>query len=97
MADKFPRVVRSVTVVDEEPGSGGRVVYRRRGRKKDGTDGAKQLEKLVRRVVRAQESFASTYLSSHDKSNRRRSNGWLRDLVSNTARAIDPAMRKITD
>ena len=100
MARKFPSAVKSVTIVGgnggDDKAAGGQVVYRRRGRKKRTSPGLRKIEKYVRRVVRAQESFASTYLSRHDRSSRDRKNGWLRDVISNTARALDPALRKIT-
>ena len=92
---RFPRAVKNIVVVD--PASAAQtVVLRRRGGKKRGSPGLRQLQKMVRRVVRAQEAFSSSYLARHDRSNRRRKDGWLRDIVENVARAIAPASRKIT-
>jgi hypothetical protein len=98
MARKFPKIVKSITVADGDEGEGreARIVYKRKGAKKRGSPGLRKLDKLVRRVANANETFAGKYLSRHDRSNKRRKNGWLRDIVSNTARAIAPAARKIT-
>ena len=95
---KYHRAVKSIVITgnDEQGRCRPAVVYRRRGRRKRGSPGLRQLDKLVRRVMRAEESFSSSYLARHDRSNQRRKDGWLRDIVSNTARAIAPAARKIT-
>ncbi|HEX7679735.1 MAG TPA: hypothetical protein VF713_16510 [Thermoanaerobaculia bacterium] len=97
MAGKFHRAVKSIIIIgDKEGGRSRSVVYRRRGGKKRGSAGLRQIDKLVRRVARAQESFSGSYLSRHDRSNRKRKDGWLRDIVANTARAVAPASRKLT-
>jgi len=99
MPRKFPKIVKSITVTggdDEDAEREVRVVYRRRGARKRGSPGVRHMDKLVRRLASANKAFAGKYLSRHDLSNKRRRNGWLRDIVSNTSRAIAPAARKIT-
>jgi len=94
---KFPDSVKSITIVcgDDEHGEVV-VLQRRRGRKKRGSRGLRPLDKLVRRFADADEKFFEKYLHWHDRSNEKRKDGWLRDIVSNTSRAISPAARKIT-
>lgn len=47
----------------------------------------KPVEKRVRKALRAQLRSLNVYLSLHDRSNRKRKNGWLRDLTSNMNKA----------
>ena len=47
----------------------------------------KPVEKRVRKALRAQLRSLNVYLSLHDRSNRKRKNGWLRDLASNLNKA----------
>jgi hypothetical protein len=58
----------------------------RRGGKK-GSALLKPADRVLRRVVQAQEASAAKYLARHEKSNGRRRDGWLSDLPVNIARA----------
>jgi hypothetical protein len=44
-------------------------------------------EQLLRRQMKATQVFASTYLAKHDRSARKRRNGWAKDLLSNVTDA----------
>jgi hypothetical protein len=98
MPRKFHRSVRSIIIVSGDDGVDRVAVYRRRRRRgrKRGSRILRPVQKLVRRLASAQETFSGKYLRLHDRSNREYKNGWLREIVSNTARAISPAARKIT-
>jgi hypothetical protein len=45
------------------------------------------VEKRLRKVLRRQLQTLDFYLTLHDRSNRKKKNGWLRDLGSNMAKA----------
>jgi hypothetical protein len=47
----------------------------------------KAAERATRRMMEAQQKTADRYLSRHKKSNRKKKDGWLRDLTVNTVRA----------
>lgn len=64
------------------------ILYEREGRRgRKGSAFLKPADRLVRRVVEAQEASASKYLARHQKSNDKRRDGWLADLPVNLARA----------
>lgn len=81
--------VRRVTVLRKE-GSGTAIavtVYKKVRKRKKGVKSLRPLERATRRLVKAQERTAERYLRGHNKSNRKRKDGWIRDYVVNTARA----------
>jgi len=45
------------------------------------------LEKMLRNSMRRQSKVASIYLNLHDRSNRRKRNGWAKDLGRNVTKA----------
>ncbi len=64
------------------------VLYEREGRRgKKGSAMLKPVDRLVKRVVEAQEASASKYLARHARSNDKRRDGWLSDLPVNLVRA----------
>ena len=46
------------------------------------------LERFIRKLVRRRLETAQNYLSRHQRSNRRRKDGWLKDLPKNVVRAV---------
>ena len=95
--DRSPRLdrsVRRVTVVsgDGERSGVGRTVQlhvrreRRRRRRRTSRELRPQ-ERLVRRMVRALEAGAREYLRRHERSTRRRRDGWLDNIDTNLERA----------
>jgi uncharacterized protein DUF6312 len=54
------------------------------------------IERTGRRIVVAQRVFWDTLSSRHDRSNRKRSNGWVRDAVPNLAIAYGKGARRFT-
>ena len=87
------RMVDSVRrVVKLETDASGNVrpveIYRRAdAKKRKGTRLLRPMDRLMRRVVRAQQAAANTYLERHAKSNDKKRDGWLRDLGNNVYRA----------
>jgi len=74
------------------------IVYRRRsaqGRKKRGTRALRVPERAVDQLARAGQALTATYSERHRFSNRRKKDGWLRDLNENVYRAVRNANRRI--
>jgi hypothetical protein len=70
-------------------------IYKKRRKTKKQTRGLKELGKGVRRIQMASQSAADDYIQRHDRSNRKRRDGWARDLGINTARATRKGAKKI--
>jgi hypothetical protein len=62
---------------------------------KKGSRGIRQVEGLVRRVTRAQQAMIDTYRDRHERSNRKRRDGWLGDLIRNVFKAGASGLRKL--
>jgi hypothetical protein len=72
-----------------------RTVYRRSERRKSSTGPLRMVGSAVRKIIAAQEAAARTYLDRHDRSNREKSDGWLRDLTYNVYRATRRGLKKV--
>ena len=71
-------------------------VYRARKRKKKkGTAGVREAERVVRAVGEAQKAVADTLVKRHKRSNRKQKDGWLRDLGQNVFKAGGKGLRKM--
>jgi hypothetical protein len=71
------------------------IVYKAKGKKKKKQSfGLKAFDKLLRRSAKAQQTFASEYRDRHDRSNRKKRDGWFRDLSWNLSRSGDKARKK---
>jgi hypothetical protein len=64
-----------------------KIKSKRRKRKKQ-SKGFKFLEKLTRRSARGQNGIYDQYLKRHKRSNRKKKNGWIKDLNKNTFNAL---------
>ena len=72
-----------------------RTIYQRSTKKKKGTPPVSTIGRVVRKIVSGHESAAQVYLHRHDESNRKKSDGWLRDFSYNSYRAARRGYRKI--
>ncbi len=63
------------------------VIYRKDKKSKKGSPGLRTIEKVTRHIVSAHNAGAENYLAHHKKSNRKKKDGWIRELGSNLARA----------
>ena len=71
-------------------------LYRkRRGKKKKGSLGLRDLDKMVKAAAGSQQAFADTLLKRRKRSNRKRKDGWLRDLGQNVFKASGKSWRKM--
>lgn len=96
---QLPKSVRRVTVLARGEQGGAVVVHRvvlaKQRKKRKGTKALRPLERLVRKNAQAQEALTATYVRRHNRSSRKRKDGWLRDLSVNVARASTKAAKKL--
>ncbi|WP_437670511.1 hypothetical protein [Sorangium sp. So ce131] len=71
------------------PGSsfGGAYVLKHKKKRKKLSRGSRGFERLARRLARANIRSSDAYLDRHRRSNRKKRNGWLRDLSYNIMRS----------
>lgn len=55
----------------------------------------KPFEKLVRKLVKSELAAANSYLERHEKSNRRKPDGWLKDMGKNLKKAANTARKSV--
>lgn len=61
-------------------------VFGRRRKKQTGL--LRPLEKIVRKKVKRNVQVMQRYLNLHERSNRKKKNGWVRDYIGNASKAI---------
>lgn len=62
-------------------------VLKHKKKRKKLSKGSRFLEKLMRHGARAQRKTTDNYLYRHNRSNRKKKDGWLRDLSNNLSRS----------
>jgi Family of unknown function (DUF6312) len=94
---RLSRKIRRITVFDRDATGSLRavVVFDRRKKRKKQTKGLQPLERLVRTVADANDAFGSSYASRHRRSNRKRKDGWLRDLAVNVTKAGNKGRKEL--
>ncbi len=70
-------------------------LYCKRTRRKKGTWGLNQIGHVVRTIAASQRASADAYLSRHDRSSRKKTDGWVRDLPYNVYRAARRGAKKL--
>jgi hypothetical protein len=89
---KLPKSVKRITILKARPESDGgsevqAVVKKKRKRKRKSKGLMRIMERVARRNAEANSEAADSYLSRHRRSNRKRRDGWVRDLGYNWMRA----------
>jgi len=89
---EMPRLNKSVRKVvklqhDEDGSLVPTVIYKGGSTKRKVSSGLRPLEKGIRKLVRSQATLADTYLRRHNRSNEKSKDGWMKDFVSNVAKA----------
>jgi hypothetical protein len=86
---RLPKSVRRIVKLqsDERGALIPTVLYKERSRKRKVSSGLRPLERSIRKLARSQVRMADSYLSRHNRSNRKRKDGWLKDLASNVTNA----------
>ncbi|AKT38850.1 hypothetical protein [Chondromyces crocatus] len=92
-AKKLPKSVKRITILKtlDQPALGGGLgrieVKRKRKNKKQSKGLTRILERLARGQAKSSAKTAEAYLDRHRSSNKKRRDGWLRDLSYNLLRA----------
>jgi hypothetical protein len=89
--------VQEVVVLRRQPGGRLRAttLYEKRKRRKKGTWGLNQVGKVVRTFAASQRAAAEAYLERHERSSRKKKDGWVRDLPYNVYRAARRGAKKL--
>lgn len=92
--DRLP--IKSAVMVEmSEGGSATRTVLYEQRRKRRGSKRLRPLEKAMRRIARAQSTVANEYLDRHERSNRKKKNGWAKDLTKNISKSSRKGLKKL--
>lgn len=96
---RLGKSVRQVTVLERDTTNGGVtpvVVFKNNKKKKrKSTRALAPIEKAIRRFVDAQGETAANYVERHDESNRKRRDGWIRDINLNLTRASRKGAKRL--
>lgn len=91
LAFKLSKAVKRVVIPQQaakgELAAGVYVLKGKKKKRKKTSKGNRFLEKLLRQSARSNRKTADEYLYRHDRSSRKKKNGWLRDLSDNISRA----------
>lgn len=69
---------------------------KKKKKRKKGTRGLREIERAVRSAGKAQQMFNDTLMKQHRRSNRKRKDGWLRDIGTNVYKASRKGWKKVT-
>ncbi|MEO5698726.1 MAG: hypothetical protein ABIQ60_16520 [Burkholderiaceae bacterium] len=94
---RLSRAIRRITVFDRDVTGSLRpvVLFDRRRKKKKQTKGLKPVERLIRTVADANDAYGSSYAARHRRSNRKRRDGWLKDIAANVSKAGNKARKEL--
>lgn len=96
---KLPKGVKRITFIQapvpsaEKPPTD--LFAKSEKQKKKMSRGLRGLEKWTRRWALAMREMSQTYVEGHDRSNAKKRDGWLRDAMTNLAKADRDALRKL--
>jgi hypothetical protein len=97
---EMPRLSKTVRKIvklerDEDGTLVPTVLYKASQGKRKVSSALRPLEKGIRRLARTQATMADSYLGKHNRSNEKRRDGWIRDLVTNVATAERKGRKKL--
>jgi len=91
---KINSIVQSVTFLKANPdGTYKTERLTETGSRKKQSGALKPIERMIRKMVKSELAAANTYLERHEKSNQRKSNGWIRDIGKNLKKAASSARK----
>jgi hypothetical protein len=71
-------------------------IYKKKGgRTRDVSPALQPVEKAVRKIASAQVTFLNSYVDRHNRSNAKRRDGWMTDLVPNLTEAGRKSTQKL--
>ena len=94
---RLGKSVRRVTVLKAgRDGVEAVTIFKQGRKKKKGTRAFRPIERLVRSVAKSNDAGAGTFLRRYKKSNRKRRDGWVRDMPANSMRAALKALKELS-
>lgn len=87
---RLSRGVKRITILRKDAVTGKFAAaksVRQGGRRKKRSKGLRLIEKVVRRLSNAQNAMSDVYSARHERSNRKKRDGWLKDLIPNVVKA----------
>jgi len=88
-----PKSIERVILIS--PGGEARTLYKKKGGKGRQSLPLKPFEKAQKTAVEAVKEGADAYLGNHKRSNKKKKDGWAKDLADNTWKANARVMRKV--
>lgn len=85
--------VRRITIVGSEGRQEARTVFKKKKRKV--SKWLRPMERRTRKMIEAQQTVLDELLDRHNRSNRKRRDGWLRDAGLNTMRSQRKGLKKL--
>jgi hypothetical protein len=94
---RLPRSVCRITVLEHDVSGTPRPVtlYRRRKAREKSSRLLRPIETAARRWADGAASSATEYLAQHRRSNRKRRDGWIRDLNLNAVKALRKGTKRL--
>ena len=94
---RLSKSVKRITVLqrDADGNMSPVVVFKKRRSKKKGSQMLRPVERIMRSYADVSDAATGTYLRRHKKSNRKRRDGWVRDLQGNLVKAGRKGAREI--
>jgi Family of unknown function (DUF6312) len=91
-------IIRRITVIGTGPsGPSAEVLFEKGSKRRKSSRLLKPVERVQRRVLKAQKAFADEALALHEKRARKRKDGWLRDAPMIVFKANRKALKRLTD
>ncbi len=88
--------IRKIVVLDTNLPSKERVIYEKSyKKKKKEISGLKGIEKIARRIAKANQTYTDEYLRRHDRSRGKKKSGWLKEMGENVYSARRKALKKL--
>lgn len=84
--------IKRITVIGE---GGTSQVFKDKKKKRKSTRMLRPLEKVARRVLEAGNEMTDQALDRHNRSSRKKKDGWMKDLMKNTMKANQKAVKKL--
>jgi hypothetical protein len=86
---RLSKSVKRITVLQKDANGNTSpvVVFKRKRGKKKGTQMLRPVERVMRSLAETSDAATGTYLRRHKKSNRKRKDGWVRDVPGNFVKA----------
>ncbi|MCA9537736.1 MAG: hypothetical protein KC620_02535 [Myxococcales bacterium] len=90
-----PKSIRRILILDAEHGSVTTLHKRKDKSKKKQSRLLRPFERGQRRLATAYSTASESYLDRHKRSNRKKRNGWIRDLAKNQRRSWRKGVKKL--